>query len=496
MLPLDLIGPVVARAPERPALWCAGRWYTYGELHSRAQQLARRLHALGIGRGERVGIVALNHLAHIDLLLAAPFLGHIFTPFNYRLTVEEHRGLAAQLRPSLMLADAAGAAHAQASGCPVVALDDYDSWLAQAPSTELPEVSLTPEDTHMILFTGGSTGLPKGALIPYRQVLANCRNTAEGWGLVADDCALQVTPCFHAALNVFTTPLLRLGGRVVLLPQFEPAATLRQSADQGATLMFMVPTMYQMLAEHPDFATADLSQVRWAISGGAPCPPTVRETFARRGIRFRQGYGMTEAGVNCFSISSEEAERAPGSVGHPLVHTQAVIRRSDGSACDTDEVGELTLSGSQVCAGFFERPEEWEKVFRDSWLWTGDLARQDADGLHTIVGRSKEMYISGGENVYPAEVEAALYQCIGVAEAAVLGIPHEKWGEVGLAALVPKPGCTLEPETLRTELRTRLAGYKVPREYLVLAALPKTGAGKISKPEIRRMFEAARSARA
>jgi fatty-acyl-CoA synthase len=491
----DLIHEHVRAQPARPALWFAGRWYSYGELDTRAHQLAARLQAQGIGRGDRVGIVALNHIAHIDLLLAAPHLGFIFTPFNYRLSVEEHRGLAAYIRPTLMLADAACRAHGEASGCPLLPLDGYEAW-----RTSAPPLSTVPapgaDDIHMILFTGGSTGLPKGAQLPYRQVLANCRNTADGWSLDADDCVIQATPCFHAALNVFTTPLLQLGGRVVLLPQFEAADYLRQCVAQRVTRLFMVPTMYQMLAAEPGFAGADLSSVRWAISGGAACPPTVRDLYARRGIHFKQGYGMTEAGVNCFTIDVDEAACHPDSVGRPLPNTQAVVRRPDGSACDVDEVGELTLAGPHVCAGFFEKNAEWAKVFRDGWLWTGDLCRRDAQGLHYIVGRSKEMFISGGENIYPVEVESALYQCDGIAEAAVVGIADDKWGEVGLAAVALKPGSARQAEDLRRELKTRLAGYKVPREYLFLPALPKTGAGKINKPQIRQLFVQTRESKA
>ena len=486
---LDRFAERARLEPRRPALWC-DRWWSYAELDARAAKLARRLHTLGIHRGDRVAILALNHLAHIDLVLAAPRLGFIYTPFNYRLAPTEQRELAAYLRPALMLHDTAHAPLAQACSVPLLALDTYEDWLAQADDAPLPGLELTPDDIHMILLTGGSTGLPKGAMIPYRQVLANARNTAQGWGLTADDCAIQATPCFHAALNVFTTPLLYLGGRVILMPQFEPGEYLHLAAQQRATLLFMVPTMYQMLAEQPGFASADLSAVRWAISGGAPCPPSVRDAYAQRGIRFRQGYGMTEAGVNCFAISLDEAAAHPEAVGRPLPNTEAAIRRSDGSECGVNEIGELTLRGAHVCTGYFERESEWRKSFRDGWLWTGDLAQRDADGLHRIVGRSKEMFISGGENVYPAEVEAALSQCAGVAECAVLGIAHEKWGESGLAAVVLRPGATTDGASLRAELKTRLAGYKIPREYWFLPALPKSGAGKILKPEIRRLYEA------
>ena len=246
--------------------------------------------------------------------------------------------------------------------------------------------------------------------------------------------------------------------------------------------------MFQALADHPSFAAADLSRVRYAITGGAPCPPAVREAFAARGIRFRLGFGMTECGVNCFTISDDEAARHPDSVGRPMPGLQAVIRRADGRKAAPDEVGELTLSGPAVFSGYFRRPAETAEALRNGWLWTGDLARQDRAGLFYICGRRKEMYISGGENVYPAEVESALAQCRGVAECAVVGIPHARWGEAGLAAVALRRGARQTAEDLRAELKTLLAGYKVPAEFLFLKALPKTGAGKIDKPGIRALY--------
>ena len=342
----------------------------------------------------------------------------------------------------------------------------------------------------MILFTGGSTGLPKGALIPYRQVFFNAVNTAIAWGITENDCTIQATPAFHAALNVLTTPLLFLGGRVIWAETFDPGEYLKLAQAHQATVLFMVPTMFQMLTEHSEFKNTDLSQVRFAISGGAACPPAMREPFAARGIGFKQGYGMTECGVNCFAISLDEAKQYPGAVGRPMPTLQAVIRTPDGAPVKPGEIGELTLSGPVVCAGYFNKPDETAESFRDGWLWTGDLARQDERGLYFICGRRKEMYISGGENIYPAEIETALLQCAGVAECAVIGIPHPRWGETGLAAVSLRPDVRLNAESLRALLKPRLAGYKLPGEFLFLDTLPKTGAGKVNKPEIRRIYEA------
>jgi len=485
---LDFARRRAALTPDRPALYWEGRWYSYAELDQRATRLAVHLSSLGVAKGDRVGILALNHIAHLDLLFAAPKLGFIHTPFNYRLPAAELAGLLAYIEPKLLFADTRHQALAQLAGCVALPLAQYESRLAAAEAPHREPV-VRPEDVHMILFTGGSTGLPKGAMLPYRQVLANCENTALGWGLREDDCSIVATPCFHAALNALGTPLLHLGARVALMQNFEPAEYLRLAQSADATLLFMVPSMYQMLAEYADFAGAELSRVRWAISGGAPCPPLVRERYARRGIRFKQGYGMTEAGVNCFAIEIEEAERHPDSVGRPLPNTEAAIRREDGAACGADEVGELYLRGPHLFLGYYQRPEENRAVLRDGWLRTGDLARRDAADRYFICGRRKEMYISGGENVYPAEVEAVLSRIPGVAECAVIGVPDARWGETGLAALTLRARGGWTAESLRAELKNSLAGYKVPAYYLFLDELPKSAAGKILKPQILRQWE-------
>ena len=491
----DIAGIRAAATPARPALHWRGKWYTYADLDERARLLAARLHADGVRQGDRVSILALNHLAHVDLVLAAPKLGFVYAPLNHRLAASEQQAIAALLEPALVLHDRANLEKAEATGFKRLPLERYADWLAK-PSQLPPAPQLGDDDLHMILLTGGSTGLPKGAQIPYRQTLGNARNTVQAWGLTPDDCAIQATSAFHAAINVLSTPLWYVGGRVIWADTFDPSEYLDLTSQLGATVMFMVPTMFQMLTEHAAFAAADLSKVRFAIAGGAPCPPTVRAAFAARGIRFKVGYGMTECGVNCFTIDLDEAERHPDSVGFPMPGLEAVIRKPDGTPVARGDTGELTLAGAVVCAGYFRKPAETREALRDGWLWTGDLAHQDAHGRFYICGRRKEMYISGGENVYPAEVEAALAQCRGVAECAVVGIPHPLWGETGLAAVVLRPGSRASADNLRLELKQRLAGYKVPGEFMFLDALPKTGAGKIAKPEIRALYENTQPARA
>jgi len=478
-------------APDRPAVHADGRWHSYGAMERRASRLAARLHALGVERFDRIAILAHNHLAHLDLWLATAKAGVVAAPLNPRLSRPELLGVTSLLRPRLLLHDAAHALTAATLGVPCVSLDGYEAWLGDAPPA--PDPGVGPEDPQLILLTGGTTGLPKGAVLPYRQQAANAASTVLSWGLRDDDLAVQATPCFHAALNALTTPLYHLGARVALTPRFEPGGYLRLVDELGATLLFMVPTMFQMLADHPDFARTDLGRVRWAISGGAPCPLPLRDAFARRGVRFRQGYGLTEAGVNCFAIDLATAERKPASVGRAILHSRAVVRRPDGTPCAAEEVGELTLAGPHLFSGYFERPEATAEVLRGGWLWTGDLARVDAEGDLTLVGRRKDMFISGGENVFPAEVAAALDDHPDVAACAVTGVPDPRWGEVGLAAVVRRPGADLDADAVRAYLRQRLANYKVPKHVRFLDALPVSGAGKVLTRALRDAFEAERA---
>lgn len=480
---LDVAARRAALTPERRALWWQGAWLSYAELNDRAERTATALHTAGVRRGDRVAILAHNHVAHVDLIMASAKLGFSYAPLNARLAAAEQRAMVDYLRPTVLLHDTEAASKAAATGVPLWSLDEHEARL-KAATPDLPPVDLDAEDIQMILPTGGTTGLPKGAMLPYRQGFYNAVNTVMSWGLRDDDCVVQATPCYHAAVNAFTTPLFHLGGRVVLQRTFDPGEYLELIEGCGATILFLVPTMFRMLADHADFAAADLSNIRWAISGGASCPEPVRAAFAARGVGFRQGYGLTEAGVNCFTITTEQAAQRPGSVGKPILHAKAVVRGPDGAPCPPGEPGELTLAGDHLFAGYFERPQATAEVLRDGWLWTGDLATVDEEGFFTIVGRRKEMFVSGGENVFPIEVESAIYDHPAVAECAVIGVADERWGEVGLAVVVLRPGMSLSEVDLRTHLRERVANYKVPKHVRFTDELPKSAAGKILKQRI------------
>lgn len=476
--------------PDRQAVWFNGRWYTYRDLNERATRLANTLAAAGIGFGARVGILSANHLAHFDLLFAAPKLGFIFVPFNVHETPENLHEQARVTTPELLFCEGRHAAvAAQAFDCTRVTLEQYRSWLGNSSRQHIQMPALSPESIQMILFTSGLTGRSKAVMIPYRQTLSNAESTAMGWDLGPEDCAIQAVPCYHAAINVMATPLLTLGGRVVLMGTYDPGEYLRLAQRLGVTVMFMTPAMYLRLIEHPQFSAADLGRVRWAIAGGAACPPSVARAMLDHGVPFKQGYGTSEAGANCFSISLEESALHPESVGRPMPHVQVAIRRVDGTVCDVGEVGELTIAGDGVCAGYLGHADDWTAVSRDGWFWTGDLAEQDADGRYYIRGRRRDVYVTGGQPVYPSEVEAAIGQCAGVADCAVLSIPDAQRGETGLAAISMRQGVTGNPEALRAELRSRLQPHKVPTVMLFVDLLPRTGSGRVDRAALRAMLE-------
>jgi fatty-acyl-CoA synthase len=350
-----------------------------------------------------------------------------------------------------------------------------------------------PEDVYCLLYTSGTTGRPKGVLISHRQVAWNALNTVLNWQLSEADSSPVFTPVYHAGgLGAFLLPILAAGGTVVLHSGFDPAEVWRTIERERCTVVLGVPTIWKLLAEAPEFATVDLSGVRWLISGGAPLPRSTIDLYRERGVVLRQGYGSTEVGVNCFVMSDEDAWSKAGSIGRPLMFTRARLVDGEGREVADGEVGELQFAGPHVCLGYWNDPEATASALdRDGWFSTGDLARRDADGFYFIAGRRKDMFISGGVNVYPAEVENELLQHPGLRDAAVVGVPHPTWGEVGVAFVVPVGEGTIRPGELERFLAGRLARYKVPKEFIVVAELPRTPYGKVVKGELVQRYVSA-----
>lgn len=480
---------------------CGRRAVSYGEWNANANRTARFfLHSFDINPGDRVAVLAKNRIEYLDVWFALGKIGGILQNLNWRLSERELAGLIADAQPSVLVYDATCADLADSltrdSKLQTVAFDDpfpgsrrfneRDSLFGENISVEL-----SPEAPWVICYTGGSTGLPKGALLSHRAIFSNALNTVFSWGINADDVALLNAPLFHTGgLNVLTAPLVCAGGTTVVTGGFDVNETFDAVESGGVTVFFGVPTMFIEMQRHPRWATADFSRVRFVISGGAPCPQPVFEAFWEKGVEFKTGYGLTEAGPNTFWLPADQVREKPGAVGFPLWSVEVKTARPDGSECASDETGELRIRGPHVFSGYWNNPDATAAAFDNAgWLKTGDLAARDADGCYRILGRLKEMFISGGENVFPSEIESVLHEFEPVAEAAVIGVPDAKWGEVGAAFVALKHEAGATSAEILTFCKTRLAGYKIPKTVTLLPALPKTGANKIDKLALRRLIE-------
>jgi fatty-acyl-CoA synthase len=462
-------------------------------------------------KGDRVGIFAKNRVEFLDAFFAAGKTGIILVPFNSRLTAAELSVIVKDsgLKALLYDGELAEKVRQLKQECSIehwIGLDlaaeetvydgegshdlDYAGSMASLDSSGWVPTPCDPEDIYCLLYTSGTTGKPKGVMIPHRMVTWNGYNTAVCWQLGEDDISAVFTPLYHAGgLAAFLVPIFIAGGTIVLHREFDAHEVWESITRHKCTVVLGVPTIFKMLLEAPEFGKADLRNLRWFISGGAPLPVDLIEAYRVRGVVLKQGYGLTEVGVNCFSMSPEEAIRKPGSIGKPMMFTQARLLDSEGNEVPNGQVGELCLRGPHACRGYWNNPSATAAAIdRDGWFHTGDLARCDEEGFFYIAGRSKDMFISGGVNVYPAEIETELLRCPAVRDAAVIGVPHPTWGEVGVAFVVAA-GTNCSATELTNFLTDRLAKYKLPREFMFVDALPRTAYGKVVKAELRESFE-------
>ncbi|MEU0740439.1 long-chain fatty acid--CoA ligase [Streptomyces sp. NPDC006134] len=482
------------KTPHRTALIHGDTTLTYAALHTRTTRLAHALRARGVRRGDRVAYLGPNHPSYLETLFAAGTLGAVFVPLNTRLAGPE---IAYQLADSGAKVLVYGPAHAGlVAGLPggtdvrtyVETGAEYEEMLGRAAADPVDE-PVTADDTCIIMYTSGTTGRPKGAMLTHANLTWNAINVLVDTDLIADERALVSAPLFHTAgLNMLTLPVLLKGGTCVLVEAFDPAGTLDLIERHRITFMFGVPTMFDQVARQPRFPDADLSSLRILTCGGSPVPTPLIAAYQERGLTFLQGYGMTEAAPGTLFLDAEHALTKAGSAGVPHFFSDVRVVRPDLTPADVGETGEVVVRGPHVMAGYWGLPEETAASFTDGWFRSGDAARVDEDGYVHIVDRIKDMIISGGENVYPAEVEDALLAHPDVAECAVIGVPDATWGEVPRAVVVPRRGARPDPGHLLASLAGRLAKYKIPKSVVIADELPRTASGKLLKSQVRRRY--------
>jgi fatty-acyl-CoA synthase len=546
MISADILGERARLTPDATALVVVDPplRLTYRELDRRARACAQAWRNLGLGHGDRVALLAQNRVEYLEAFFAAGKTGIILVPLGTRLTAaelapiladsgarallygQEHAEIAAALRETASaietwIAFDPGHSSDPGEGTPPQDSDpgegrgeappflgslpspsagrgaggrgpllDYAVLVETADPDSFAAVRCQPEDLYCLLYTSGTTGKPKGVMIPHRQIAWNGYNTACGWQLRPDDVSPIFTPLYHAGgLMAFLGPILTIGGTIVLHRGFDPAEIFRTIEKERCTIALGVPTIWKLLADAPEFAEADLSSLRCLMSGGAPLPTWLAEIWQQRGMVFKQGFGMTEVGVNCFAMTADDSRRKLGSIGKPMMFTEVALRAEEGSPAAAGEIGEMFFRGPHVSRGYWNNPEATAAAFtEDGFFRSGDLARRDEEGFFYIAGRAKDMIISGGVNVYPAEIEAILLEHPGVRDAALVGVEDQKWGEVGIAFVVPLEQGSAEPEALLEYLGGRLARFKLPREIVHLEELPRTAYGKVVKGDLRRQY--------
>ena len=444
-------------------------------------------------RGDRVATLSANCIEFVELFFATARIGALLAPLNWRLAPPE---LDHQLTDSGASMLFVGEEHEDLARRLTVAPPrgmvrvgpEYEALLAASSAKPLPaEMQAHFTDPHLILYTAGTTGHPKGAVLTHANVFWNCQNVGAPAGLGPDDTTISLLPFFHSGgIGLYLIPTLYVGGRVAIMRKFESEVLLELVSRFGVRIIFGVPAIWLELLKRADFDRAHFPTIRYCISGGAPHPMAVMESVAARGFGFLQGYGLTETSPGGTLMPVDDWRRKLATAGKPFLHVEMRVVDDAGAAAGHDEIGEVQFRGPNVFAGYWRRPDATADAFTaDGWFRTGDLGRLDDEGFLTLVDRKKDMVISGGENVYSAEVEDVLFAHPAVAEAAIIGIPDERWGEAVCAIVALRPNASASADELIAHCRSRLAKYKTPKSVVFVNALPRNAAGKVLKRELR-----------
>ncbi len=499
----DWIGFHALWTPQKVALsdLKSGRHFTYLEMDERCNRLSAFLATVHhIEQGDRVAVLAYNSSDIFEIQFACMKLGAIFVPLNWRLAEAEIADILANAEPKVLIhsADFTTVAKACLERGVVKGIDgsangtpsEYESGIS-ASRPFAPTARREMDDVWMILYTSGTTGRPKGVMLTYRMASFTAIHGMMKAGVTQESCGVTFLPLFHVGgLFIMANMIFHAGGRNLIMEQFDAAAVLHVLSDQelGVTHAFGVPTNFLLMAQEPDFELADLTGLRCLLVGGAPSPQALLEAYASKSVPLQQGWGMTETASIGTVLSAELTSSKLGSSGRRLPYIEIDVVDDRGNTIKPGEIGELAVRGPTVTLGYWRAPEETAKAFRNGWFLTGDVVRQDKDGHVYVVDRWKDMFISGGENVYPAEIENALHRIDGVLEAAVVGVPDERWGEVGCAYLLVEPTFTPTEQEVIGQCSKALARFKLPRYVKVVKELPHTAAGKVAKPVLRQWF--------
>lgn len=483
--------------PNAPAVKTAETTLSWSDLDTSTNELCAGLQERGVRSGDRIGALLHNCAEYLELLVASYKLGVLFVPLNTRMTAAELHYVLTDASCTFVVTDAELLPVALdvkrsmdelhlvvTDGDAAPGAESFDALRTTGGAD--PDCLVTADDVAMICYTSGTTGYPKGAMITHQNLEVQAVNRILIGGLTCRDSGLIVFPLsFTAGVVCFWAPTSMSGATTVVEREFAPGRTLQLIENEPINWLMGVPYIWEQMAAHERFPQTDVSSLRHAMSGGAPVPRSLLETWQARGVEMTQGYGLTEGSGFNLGLGEDDALRKLGSAGRPLLHTRIRIARADGTDCNVGEVGELVISGPEVMAGYWNNEQATAETIVDGWLHTGDMAAADEDAYVEIVDRKKDMLISGGINVYPAEIERVAYAFPGVTEAAVIGITDERWGEVG-ALIIYSQGGQLDADGLVKYLKTELASYKIPH-YLVERdkPVPRNMASKVLKRELR-----------